>query len=215
MPVGRVSTLDALVRSLRRQILEGSVPAGSHLGEVELADAYGVSRQSIRSALAELVHLGLLKRAQHRGVSIPRLTRSQLTDLWYVRRLIEVEAVRYGIRARADWSPLESAVQRIASLTPESSWADAVEADLDFHRTLVASAGSPHLARLHELLMGELSLSLSGNVGNEAPGHMSGEHGMLLETLHRADPNAATEMLERHLESGLGLVGRSPSIVES
>jgi DNA-binding GntR family transcriptional regulator len=213
--VGRVSTLDALVTSLRRQILEGTIPAGSHLGEVELADAFGVSRQSIRSALAELVHMGLLERAQHRGVSVPRLTRSELTDLWYVRRLIEVEAVRYGIRAGVDWSPLESAVERIAALTAESSWADAVEADLDFHRTLVASAGSPHLARIHELLMGELSLSLSGNVGNEAPGYMSGEHRMLLDTLHRGDPDATTDMLERHLVSGLDLVGRSPSIVES
>src|SRR5437764_10322838 len=85
VPLARVSTLDALVEVLTRQILDGSIPVGAHLIEVDLAEAHGVSRQSLRAALAELVHLGLFEREPHRGVWVPRLTRDQVRDLWYVR----------------------------------------------------------------------------------------------------------------------------------
>ena len=216
LPVERVSTLDALVRSLRRQILEGAIPAGTRLGEVELAEMHGVSRQSVRSALAELVHLGLLRRAAHRGVWVPRLTMEQVTDLWYVRRHIELEGVRRGIRKGADWRPLEHAVERFHAVTPTSSWADAVEADVDFHRTLVACAGSAQLSRVHELLMGELSLCLAGNVGENPPGFHSRDHQVLLEAIRRGNPDEAVLRLDEHLGVGFfDLVGRSRSVVES
>lgn len=212
--IGRVSTLDALVRTLRRQILEGTIPVGAHLAEVDLAEAHGVSRQSMRSALAELVHLGLLEREPHRGVWVPILSAQQLRDLWWVRAIVEREAVRRAMAFDADWSAAHAAVRLIASLTPSSSWADAVEADLAFHRALVQAAASPNLTRVHDLLMGELSLALAGNLNNEAPGYMSGEHARLLEAFEHGTPDAAVAMLEAHLEEGLGIGTRVRLIAE-
>ena len=40
----RVSTVDALVAALRTRILDGDLPAGERLRELELAEAYGVAR---------------------------------------------------------------------------------------------------------------------------------------------------------------------------
>ena len=63
----RPSTGDAIAQALTRQILDGTIPAGTRLREVELADAFDVSRQSLRAGLARLVHEGLLRSAPHRG----------------------------------------------------------------------------------------------------------------------------------------------------
>ena len=205
MPVGRVSTLDALVQSLRRQILEGAIVPGTRLAEVELAEAHGVSRQSMRSALAELVHTGILDRAPHRGVWVRVLTPPELRDLWSVRAMVEREAVLRAMSGAADWSRAHAAVRAIASLTAASSWADAVEADLAFHRAVVEASGSDHLVRIHALLMGELSLALAGNLNNEPPGLMTGEHRRLLETFEGDDAEAAVAMLEEHLQEGLDI----------
>jgi DNA-binding GntR family transcriptional regulator len=205
LPVARVSTLDALVQSLRRQILEGAIAPGTRLAEVELAEAHGVSRQSMRSALAELVHIGILDRAAHRGVWVRVLTPPELRDLWSVRRMVEVEAARRAMAHAADWSRVDAAVRAIGALTPASSWADAVEADLAFHRALVEASGSEHLVRIHALLMGELSLALAGNLNNEPPGLMTGEHRRLLEAFEGGDADAAVAMLEEHLEEGLDI----------
>src|SRR5262245_28403465 len=185
VPIGRVSTQDALVRGLRRQILEGTIPVGAHLAEIDLAEAHGVSRQSMRSALAELVHLGLLARAPHRGVWVPVLSEQELRDLWWVRGLIECEAVRRAMARPTDWSGVRAAVSSIAALGQQSAWAEAVEADLAFHRALVVAAASPHLERLHSLLMAELSLALAGNLNNEVPGDMTDDHARLLEAFEQ------------------------------
>ena len=57
-----VSTLDALVSSLRQRLLVGELAAGTPLGEVELASDYGVARPTARAALQALVAEGLLRR---------------------------------------------------------------------------------------------------------------------------------------------------------
>jgi len=201
-----VSTLEALVQALTREIVDGTIRAGSHLTEIELADVYGVSRQSLRAALAELVHLGLLDREPHRGVWVPQLTRAQVRDLWYVRTLLETEAVRRGTLAKVDWHELDPLVRQLSALTPRSPWADAVEADLAFHRALVAAVQSPHLTRAHELLMAEMRLSLAGNVGREVPGSMMGEHRALVEVFALGDASRSVARLEEHLQTGLDLV---------
>jgi DNA-binding GntR family transcriptional regulator len=203
--IGRVSTLEALVRTLRRQILEGTIPVGAHLAEVDLAEMHGVSRQSMRSALAELVHLGLLERAPHRGVWVRTLSVGQLRDLWWVRTILEREAVRRAMAGATDWSGARAAARAIADLTPQSSWADAVEADLAFHHAVVAAAASPHMTRLHALLMSELTLSLAGNLNNEAPGFMGDEHARLVDSFDHGDPDAAVALLEQHLQEGLDI----------
>lgn len=209
VPLSRVSTQDALVQRLRRQILEGVIPPGARLIELDLAEQYGVSRQSMRSALAELVHTGLLAREPHRGVWVPVLDAAQLYDLWSVRALVESEAVRRAMAAGADWSAAQAAVHAIGRLTPASSWADAVEADLAFHRAIVEASGSPHLVRVHALLLAELSLALAGNLNNEPPGHMTGEHQRLLDAFTGRDVDAATGMLEVHLREGLAIGTRA------
>jgi DNA-binding GntR family transcriptional regulator len=200
--------MEALVQVITREIIDGTLPPGTHLIETELAEEHRVSRQSLRSALAELVHLGLLEREPHRGVRVPRLSRSQVSDLWYVRGLIELEAVRRGTRMGVDWEPLDVAARRILALNSDSSWADEVEADLAFHRALVATAGSPRLTRAHELLMSEMRLSLAGNVGREEPGFMGNEHRDLVKTFRRGDPEASARHLSRHLQEGHDLVSQ-------
>src|SRR5258708_9155390 len=89
LPMLRVSTSEAIVNELTHQILDGAIPAGTFLREVELADAFRVSRQSLRAGLAELVHAGLLRREPHRGVWVPQLSPEEIEDLYQVRAVIE------------------------------------------------------------------------------------------------------------------------------
>lgn len=65
-----------LMQKLRSDITEGVYPIHSRIpSEQELCAAYGVSRVTVRKALAELTKEGLLKRHQGKGtfVAIPRI----------------------------------------------------------------------------------------------------------------------------------------------
>ena len=199
----RVSTSEALVRALTKQILAGTVPAGTWLREVELAEKHGVSRQSLRAALVELVHLGLLQREPHRGVWVPVMTPDDVRDLYSVRSLIEVEAARIVATRPEAWPALEEVVTQLERLGPDASGQEMVDADFDFHRALVSGVGSPRLSRSHEMLCSEIRLSFVRTVKEDGPGYLSGEHRELLGVLRAGDPDAAAERFAEHLRAGL------------
>jgi len=201
----RVSTSEALVRALTRQILDGSIEAGTWLREVDLADKHGVSRQSLRAALVELVHLGLLQREPNRGVYVPVLTEDAIRDLYFVRTLIEVEATR-TVATRPDaWPAMERVVQRFERLSDDASSDEMVEEDFNFHRALVAGVHSERLARAHEMLCSEIRLSFVAGVREDGPSYLIGEHRALLDVIQQGDPDRAEQRIRSHLADGLRL----------
>jgi DNA-binding GntR family transcriptional regulator len=70
----RPSTVDLLAGDLRREILDGVLPAGARLRERELQETYGVARHSLRAALRSLATEGLVHIEPHRGARVARLT---------------------------------------------------------------------------------------------------------------------------------------------
>src|ERR1700759_28088 len=60
----------AVVAELRRLILSGELPAGTHLRQVELAERFGVSTTPVREALMVLGRLGLVRHDAQRGVVV-------------------------------------------------------------------------------------------------------------------------------------------------
>ncbi len=98
-----------LAQRLAGDILSGRRPVGSLLPtEAQLMSDFSMSRHTVRSALAELVHLGLVERSPRRGTIVKgdgrdaeftaHLSPSQLSDsenreLLFIRRIICNEAV--------------------------------------------------------------------------------------------------------------------------
>ena len=93
--LGRVSTAEAIVNELVGEILDGTLPAGAALPEVELSERFGVSRQSLRTALAELAFRGLVSREPHHSVRVAMITRQDASDIYYMRMLLEGEAASW------------------------------------------------------------------------------------------------------------------------
>jgi len=199
----RVSTSEALVNALTRQILDGSIVAGSWLREVDLAERHGVSRQSLRAALVELVHLGLLHREPNRGVYVPVMTEADMRDLYKVRSLLEIEAAR-TVALRPDaWPAMEAVVARLERLPVNVGSYEMVEEDFAFHRAMVAGVGSVRLARAHETLCSEIRLSFVANIREDGHDYLVGEHRDLLDVIRIGDPDAAEARIITHLDAGL------------
>ena len=200
--LGRVSTTDAIAIELTRQILDGTLESGTHLREVELSERLGVSRQSLRSALAELVHRGLLRREPNRGVRVPTLTRDDLADLYVMRRIIESEAVGQLARTPDGWPAVEAAVGTLEHLPADVGWSEIVDADLAIHRTIVAALGSPRVLRAHDLISTEMRLSMVPARRHWSRRQMNTEHREMLEAIRTGDPGVAVARFLRHLDAG-------------
>ena len=200
--VGRVSTAQAIINQLAAQILDGTLEAGAVLPEVELADRFGVSRQSLRAALAELAYRGLVRREPHRSVRVAVVTRQDAVDIYYVRDLIEGEAIRRAAADKESWPKIEPAVRHLERLPKKAAWSDIAEGDVNFHRAMVAAIGSPRLARAHALLVDEMRLILVPARHYVSQAEMVREHRDLFEVVKAGDPPAAYQRLVQHLELG-------------
>ncbi len=88
------STVDRVVEELRRAVFDGELEAGTPLREVALADSLGVSRSTVREALAVLVGEGLATREPNRGVHVSEADPDSVRDVCRARSVLEVAGVR-------------------------------------------------------------------------------------------------------------------------
>jgi DNA-binding GntR family transcriptional regulator len=202
----RVSTVDALAAALRTRILDGELGAGERLRELELAEAYGVARHSLRAALRSLAAEGLVTIAPNRGASVARLTADDIGALFELRTALELEAARLALRRNGGKLPkrVHDAVRLMAAVCaqPNAPWSAVVDAHDRVHGALVAAAQSPRIERAYAALAGEMRLFVIQMKPSWSLERMAEHHERLLADLEREGP----EPLRTHLAEGLASV---------
>jgi DNA-binding GntR family transcriptional regulator len=154
-----MSTAERAADVLRRRITEGALPPGARLSEEALVVDLQVSRNTLREAFRLLSHEGLLVHELHRGVFVPSLDETDVVDLYRLRRTIECDVVRSldNVDA-ARLRPLYAAVEDAEAAVKRGAWMDVGTANMDFHRCLVALAGSRRVDEVIRRLLAELRL---------------------------------------------------------
>ena len=103
---------------LREEILEGALPAGTLLAEVEQSTRLGISRTPLREALSRLGADGLVAARSGRGVVVTDVSIKDVTHLFEVRQALEQQAARLAARHRdvAAFEALRSEFRRADEL---------------------------------------------------------------------------------------------------
>jgi DNA-binding GntR family transcriptional regulator len=190
-----------LADRLRDAIVDGTYGPGVQLREVDVAAAFGVSRNSLRAAFRDLAAMGLVEHVPNRGVFVRRMSEEDIDDHYVMRAAIETEAARVVALRRADLAAVASAVERLDALPADAPWHARVEADLAIHRALVACSASPRLTRAFAALEAELLLLLGQQRGryDDRPAELTGQHHRLLRALRDGDPYFAQAAAREHL----------------
>ena len=193
-----------IVVDIQRRILTGDLAVGSPLREVELVEHHRTSRHTVREALRELVAAGLVVQDRRRSARVRELTREDIRDLFGLRRVLELEALRRIVETD---SPVESLLAAVETREATEHGTDGsrytpaeMDADLAFHRAIVTAPGSPRLARAFEGVAGELRLAFLA-LGQESSDR--GDHRAILEAIVARDVDRAGELLDTHIRDGL------------
>jgi DNA-binding GntR family transcriptional regulator len=152
-------TAQRVASSLRDRIAEGGLRPGEQLPEAALAQAYGVSRNTVREAFRLLVHERLVVHEFNRGVFVRVPGPADIVDIYAVRFALETA----GVRAAGTASPrliadVLRAVEDGESAAAADDWPHVADAGIHFHRALAALAGSPRTDSYMSAILAELRL---------------------------------------------------------
>jgi DNA-binding GntR family transcriptional regulator len=203
----RPSVVDELADALRTRILAGELAPGTRLREEELADAYAVSRHTLRAALRSLASEGLVELVPNRGATVARLESAELVPLFELRAALELEACRLALRRNEGKLPasVHSALDALvrSCRVPAARWDDVAAAHARFHEALVRASESPRLEEAYTRLATELELFLAQLRPVWPLRRMVDHHRKLVRDL---ETSGDVDHLRRHLADGLDAV---------
>src|SRR4051794_5360911 len=196
------STVDRVADELRRAVFEGEIESGTPLREVALAESLGVSRPTLREALALLVAEGLATREPNRGVSVASPDPTSVRDVSRARHVLETAGVQHWPTASEE---ARGAVRRALAdyeqaVAEAASYEELNQRHLAIHLSLVGLTESPRLVAMAEQVVAELRLALAqiDRVRRNAR-DQAGSHHHLLDLLESGDIEAAAAELDDHL----------------
>jgi GntR family transcriptional regulator, transcriptional repressor for pyruvate dehydrogenase complex len=214
-PLRRPPLYEEIARRLQELVASEGLEPGDRLpSERELARRLGVSRTSVRQALASLRSLGLVQVRHGEGAYlmraaaevVPTLTVEMLhveahhPMIWEAREAIEVHAARLAAtrRTTADLLAMHSATEAMARAIAADQ--DGNEADAALHRAVLVAAHNPLLEQLFSSMQDVIdctsaaSLSMPGR-----PPESLRAHRAVVEAIADRDSERAASEMTSHL----------------
>lgn len=144
---------------LKRRLVSGDFKYGEKLRAEALRGGYACSASTVREALLRLSAMGLVDFQEQRGFRMPHYSRRRQHEVTEMRILLEQEGACRSIRnSTVDWEARLNAAhhklshieKRIAAKGPVDGLPDLwMEAELEFHGTLLSACGSEVLIETH------------------------------------------------------------------
>ena len=198
-----VSTVDAVCKALENDIFFNLSP-GEKITEMSLNARYGVSRNTLREAIAYLISNGILLKIANRGVFVREINREDVKEIFTLRALLESEAVKRIIEENASTEELSKKATLLEKMNPRDNWNDYVTTDMDFHELLVASSESPRLMRLYDAISSEVMLCICQSKKHIPLTTVNDiSHKAILDAIAKKNTDLATSLLTKHIESAI------------
>ncbi|MEU1430761.1 GntR family transcriptional regulator [Nocardia sp. NPDC005746] len=201
------SLVEMATRHLRAEVLSGGFEPGDRIGEEALCARLGTSRAPVREALRLLAQEGLIEHLPRRGFRVAVWSRTDILELFELRRVLERYAIDSAFPLAVEGDPLRRVRAALEEMRVADAAGDAFERDnahRRFHAAIVALSGNRQLELAYEPILVKLQLPMARNLRAEArlTQRHNGirRHEELLAALESGDAATAREALLRHGE---------------
>lgn len=196
----RSTTAIDVARVLRERILAGTYDEDQFIRQELVATELGVSRIPVREALAQLESEGLVVREKFRGAMVPRLSNTEIEEIYALRLMIEPYLLRAAIEQITDKEigALGTIIKRSRRAKDVGEWA---ELNVDFHRTLYRAADRPLSLQLLDNLLNRADryFKVQRVLSSETHTESDAEHARILDAVAARDPDTAVDLLCAHI----------------
>ena len=193
---------EQVLENLRAAIIGGAMRPGTPLVETELAEAYGVSRGTVREALRFLQESGLVD-IDARGrlrVHVPDAT--EIRDVFHVRAALEGLALRAVISSPQRAKLATELRARLPPPAGDGDFAEILNLDLAFHEHLCRVSGNATLLDTWKRLEGRMRVVLFSTSYTKPVALMSrDQHMPIVAAVENSDLAAATDLIYAHMNT--------------
>ncbi|CAN5660280.1 GntR family transcriptional regulator [soil metagenome] len=200
------------VSHIRQAILDGALPAGTHLVQTELAASLEVSVTPVREALRELASEGLVDFDAFRGAVVHTPTLDEMDEIYSIRCSLTPLSVERSVES-VDAEDLELADELCSQMSRCADQAEWVELNRRFHHVLDGASHSPHLSgvlgRLADISVVYVNLSLGPGSGGERRVDADRDHRLMVDAFAAKDITLASSLAVAHLTRTIEAVRRA------
>lgn len=187
---------------LRGAISAGTIRPGTKLPEVELTRQLDISRHTLRSGFQILASEGLVERHPNRGVFVHQPSAQDIAEVYRVRRVLEVGAVRTAEFPAEELEALHRIVSAAELARERGDIPAMAQANQVFHRTIAAQVRSAMIDALMEQVLARMRLAFHAKSEQPSFHHAYIDRNReLARLLSQKDRQAAEDYLLEYLDS--------------
>ncbi len=208
LPLSRSSFVDQAYRAIKQRIVSGDFGPGTQLNIDALARQLGVSNSPIREALRRLENERWVETIPFRGAFVRPFDQSELADLYELREMLEMSALRKGMSRHesATVAQLAKALDDLRAAVRKNDPLAYLAADTRFHQAIVDMAGNRRLSEMYATLVEQGKCFMLGRGPESMARYRKGrdQHGPIFEAVRRGDARRAARLLAEHLRISPG-----------
>ena len=203
------SLREQVLDALRDAIVHGEFKPGQAIVESELATQMGISRAPIREALQILNSEGLLETVPYHGTTVRRLTKNDIEELYGLRSVLEVFAVRRIIAQNnpTDVDVLRKHYQDMLAMAAQGDLKRLNEIDHRFHDDLIELSRHQMLRSVwNAVALRVRQVMALVNERNTDLKQIAYNHLPIIAAIAAENEEDAVRLIERHIASNGELI---------
>lgn len=191
-----------LYSELQKDILSGAIPDGSKLTEQAICKRYNVSRTPVREAFRQLEADGLIEIIPNRGAFATGLSKRDISDLFDLRAVFEVQAVEWAIRrmSEEDVERLAESIDFMEFYTLKEDVEKVLSFNSQFHNIIYAGTGDRMLQKTLSIYQTYLKYSAPHKTYDEdSLKAILEEHRAIFAAFQTRNTAAGRKAMEQHM----------------
>jgi DNA-binding GntR family transcriptional regulator len=198
------SMAEQVKRELLRKIMNGELPPGSRLVELQIAHELNTSQGPVREALCELEALELVVTEPYKGSRVREVTAQDMREAYMVRAALEEMAGQLAApHFKGSVGDLKKTAAAIRSAARKKDIEAYARHDIQFHRAIVEGTSNRILTRTWDSLAFEVRIQLRLSKGQVDLMAVQEAHWGIINALEQGNGQQAGELLRKHIVSFL------------
>ncbi len=192
-----------LYQEIQKDILSGALPSDSKLTEATVCKRYGVSRTPVREAFRQLESDGLIENIPNRGAYVRGLNKREISDLFDLRTLFEIQAVEWAIKRMSaeDIDQLRETMEFMEFYTLKDDIEKVLSFNTQFHNTIYAGTKDRMIQKTLSTYQLYLKHSAPARTfSGEYLKHVLEEHKAIFDAFENKNVAAGRKAMEYHMQ---------------